>query len=313
MTSRRQRRQQRPGTQSASSVRKYKPPFPLNLLSSQITFYVIGLLAIVGSLFFFGNTALFGDDNPTNSDVIDITPEETGTPDPNDPNATATEEPVEIQQFDAPPVFTLDPEKDYVAVIETERGEVTIDLLEDEAPLTVNNFVFLANEGFYDGQQFFRVIPDFLAQAGDPTALGTGGPGYDLNPQPTPTPEPTPSATPEATGEAEATATPEFSEVPEPTEPPTPGPTPTPEGGENQPDPEEGLVAVAFDNLSGVFSGSQFFILLGDELTIEKGEYIAFGRVLEGLEILRLLTPRDPADIAPPDGDRIVSIRIVEQ
>ncbi|HET9200130.1 MAG TPA: peptidylprolyl isomerase [Dehalococcoidia bacterium] len=303
MTSRRQRRQERAGAQSVQKVSKYKPPFPLSLLSSQATFYVIGLLAIVGSLFFFFGGSLSDDTQDANEDVIDITPEEGGELDPNNPDATATEEPEEIQQFDAQPALSLEEGVDYAAVIETEAGEVTIDLLEDEAPLTVNNFVFLANQGFYDGQTFFRVIPDFLAQAGDPTGLGTGGPGYALNLQAEPAATPAPTASP---GAATATATPSSDA--------TPAITATPEGGEDQIDLVEGVVAMAFDNRTGEISGSQFFIVLADSLNLEKDEYVAFGEVLEGLDVFNQLTTRDPqANPNAPAGDEIISIRIVEQ
>ena len=300
MTSRRQRRQERAGAQSVQKVSKYKPPFPLNILSSQITFYVIGLFAIIGSLFFFFGSSITDDTQDANEDVIDITPEEGAELDPNDPNATATEEPEEIQQFGAQPPLTLEEGTDYVAVIETEQGEVRIDLLEEQSPIAVNNFVFLANEGFYDGQTFFRVIPDFLAQAGDPTGLGTGGPGYALNTQAAPAPEGTPGAESTVTATPSATA--------------TAAPTATPEGGENQPDLVEGIVAMAFDNRTGELSGSQFFIVLASELNLDKDEYLAFGEVLEGMEVLQALTARDPqTNPDTPPGDEIVSIRIVQQ
>ena len=75
--------------------------------------------------------------------------------------------------------MAIDPDKKYTAIMELEKGEnITIELFAKEAPNTVNNFVFLAREGFYDGGTFHRVIPDFMAQAGDPTGTGTGGPGY---------------------------------------------------------------------------------------------------------------------------------------
>jgi peptidylprolyl isomerase/peptidyl-prolyl cis-trans isomerase B (cyclophilin B) len=80
--------------------------------------------------------------------------------------------------YSEPPPMTLDPEKSYQAVIVTEKGEIVLDLYADRAPNTVNNFVFLAGEGFYDDTTFHRVLPDFMAQAGDPTGTGTGGPGY---------------------------------------------------------------------------------------------------------------------------------------
>lgn len=82
------------------------------------------------------------------------------------------------KQYDAPPEMVIDTSKAYTAVIETERGEIKARLLTDVAPNTVNNFVFLAREGFYDGTTFHRVIPGFVAQGGDPTGTGRGGPGY---------------------------------------------------------------------------------------------------------------------------------------
>ena len=72
----------------------------------------------------------------------------------------------------------LDPTLDYAAVIETNRGVVVVDLYQDQTPVTVNNFVFLALHRYYDGIVFHRVLEDFMAQTGDPTGTGTGGPGY---------------------------------------------------------------------------------------------------------------------------------------
>ncbi|MBM3140276.1 MAG: peptidylprolyl isomerase [Chloroflexi bacterium] len=80
--------------------------------------------------------------------------------------------------YDAPPPMTIDPSGTYRAVIHTEKGDITIRLLADVAPVTVNNFVFLARDGFYDGCTFHRVVPGFVAQGGDPTGSGRGGPGY---------------------------------------------------------------------------------------------------------------------------------------
>jgi cyclophilin family peptidyl-prolyl cis-trans isomerase len=82
------------------------------------------------------------------------------------------------QQWSAPPELTIDPSKDYTATITTNRGTITARLHAAEAPNTVNNFVFLAREGFYDGVIFHRVIKGFMLQGGDPTGTGTGGPGY---------------------------------------------------------------------------------------------------------------------------------------
>ena len=82
------------------------------------------------------------------------------------------------KQYDAAPEMVIDPSRNYTAVITTDRGEIRARLLADVAPKTVNNFVFLAREGFYDGTTFHRVIPGFVAQGGDPTGTGRGGPGY---------------------------------------------------------------------------------------------------------------------------------------
>ena len=72
----------------------------------------------------------------------------------------------------------IDESKRYAATIQTNRGDIVIDLHADKAPLTVNNFVALARDGFYDGVKFHRVIADFMIQGGDPTGSGSGGPGY---------------------------------------------------------------------------------------------------------------------------------------
>ena len=82
------------------------------------------------------------------------------------------------QQWSSPPPFSIDAASGYRAVIRTDRGDITVELLADRAPATVNNFVFLAREGFYDGVIFHRVIQGFMIQGGDPTGTGTGGPGY---------------------------------------------------------------------------------------------------------------------------------------
>ncbi len=82
------------------------------------------------------------------------------------------------KSYPKPPAFKLDLKKNYTAVFHTDAGDITIQLFADKVPNTVNNFVFLAREGFYDGTIFHRVIPDFMAQGGDPTGTGRGGPGY---------------------------------------------------------------------------------------------------------------------------------------
>jgi len=76
--------------------------------------------------------------------------------------------------------MVIDPQKVYTATLHTEKGDIVIHLHADKAPRTVNNFVFLARQGFYDGTIFHRVIANFMAQGGDPTGSGRGGPGYQF-------------------------------------------------------------------------------------------------------------------------------------
>ncbi len=81
-------------------------------------------------------------------------------------------------QWTTPPNMEIDPEKEYYAIINTDKGTMKLKLFSDKVPNTVNNFVFLCRQGFYDDTVFHRVITDFMAQAGDPTGTGRGGPGY---------------------------------------------------------------------------------------------------------------------------------------
>jgi peptidyl-prolyl cis-trans isomerase B (cyclophilin B) len=82
------------------------------------------------------------------------------------------------KQWDNPPEMQIDSMKTYMIKIETNRGVIEMELYPEHAPETVNNFVFLSREGFYDGVTFHRVISDFVIQGGDPMGTGTGGPGY---------------------------------------------------------------------------------------------------------------------------------------
>jgi len=84
------------------------------------------------------------------------------------------------KKYSALPARVIDPKKHYTATFKTEKGDFVIELFADQAPKTVNNFVFLAREKFYDGVTFHRVIKDFMVQGGDPTGTGTGGPGYQF-------------------------------------------------------------------------------------------------------------------------------------
>jgi cyclophilin family peptidyl-prolyl cis-trans isomerase len=82
------------------------------------------------------------------------------------------------KQWNTPPAMQIDPKKQYKARMETDNGTMVIELFADKTPMTVNNFVFLSREGYYDGIIFHRVIDNFMVQGGDPTGTGRGGPGY---------------------------------------------------------------------------------------------------------------------------------------
>ena len=84
------------------------------------------------------------------------------------------------RQYSSYPEMTLDPAKSYKATIKTNRGDIDLDLFAADAPKTVNNFMFLARDGYYDGLTFHRVIQGFVAQGGCPHGTGSGGPGYSF-------------------------------------------------------------------------------------------------------------------------------------
>jgi cyclophilin family peptidyl-prolyl cis-trans isomerase len=93
--------------------------------------------------------------------------------------ASNVEKPASAKQYDSAPPMTIDPDKHYTATVKMAKGgEFVIQLYADKAPVTVNNFVFLAREGYYNGVTFHRVLEGFMAQGGDPTGTGSGGPGY---------------------------------------------------------------------------------------------------------------------------------------
>ena len=103
------------------------------------------------------------------------TPAVIGTP---TPETAITAAGRTIRNYARAPEMEIDPEGSYSADIQTNQGTITVELYAEDAPITVNNFVFLARQGFYDGVIFHRVIPDFMIQGGDPTGTGTSGPGY---------------------------------------------------------------------------------------------------------------------------------------
>lgn len=153
-------------------------------------FYLTGILIMVLSLGAFFVGANLGAPAPDVEDPAaeaaeddeDEDAEATETPDATEtPEATATPEEDEVvRQYDAAPAFSIDPARRYTAVLRTEKGDITVELLPDAAPEAVNSFVFLARNRFYDGLTFHRVLEDFVAQAGDPSATSAGDVGYTL-------------------------------------------------------------------------------------------------------------------------------------
>jgi len=127
--------------------------------------YVLSLLVLV-ALLAGCSTAATPTPTPTLAPTPVPTPIQTPSPTPT------------IKLYSAPPPMTIDTSRNYTAIIETVKGNITLELFAKDVPVTVNNFVFLARAGFYDNCTFHRVIPGFVAQGGDPTGTGSGWPGY---------------------------------------------------------------------------------------------------------------------------------------
>jgi len=100
------------------------------------------------------------------------------------PSLPPNEESAVAKSYNSSPPMSIDPKKKYTATIETSAGTMTAELFPEDAPKTVNNFVFLARDGFYNGVIFHRIIPGFMIQGGDPTGTGRGGPGYKFDDEP---------------------------------------------------------------------------------------------------------------------------------
>jgi peptidyl-prolyl cis-trans isomerase B (cyclophilin B) len=94
------------------------------------------------------------------------------------PGGSCYGKPMSTQQWDSAPAMSIETDRTYTVTMETSKGAIELELYPEHAPKTVNNFLFLAGEGFYDGTTFHRVIPNFMIQGGDPTGTGRGGPGY---------------------------------------------------------------------------------------------------------------------------------------
>jgi len=212
--------------------------------------------------------AIMSGTMPGRGSTLEPTPTPIATEQPAEPTPTA--EPPQVKTYPNPPEMTIDASKEYFAVIETENGDIRLELFADQAPETVNNFVFLARDGFYDGLTFHFVDPELAAQTGDPTCtaseavtcMGEGGPGYTL-----------------------------------------PGET-------NEKKHVEGSVAMAENTDTYVTNGSQFFIVLQDLTHQLEGHNTVFGQVVEGMDVVRSLTPTDSRDPNAPPGDKILSVTI---
>ena len=169
--------------------------------------------------------------------------------------------PPKPKTYSAPPPMKIDISKQYTATIETEKGDLVIELFAKDVPVTVNNFVFLSREGFYDGSTFHRIIPGFMAQGGDPTGTGMGNPGYRFADEFT-----------------------QHTHV-------------------------AGVISMA--NAGPNTNGCQFFITYAPQHALD-GKHTVFGQLIEGMDVLKKLTPRDPNQRPDFEGDRIIRITIEE-
>lgn len=168
------------------------------------------------------------------------------------------------RQYTSCPAVTVQQNKQYIATLHTEKGNIMIQLFADKAPMTVNSFVFLAREGWYDNITFHRVLPELFAQTGDPSGTGKGNPGYYI-----------------------------ITEI---------DPTLTFH--------KPGMVAMV--NSGPDTSGSQFFITYAPAAQYN-GQYTIFGEVLDGMDVLKQLTPRDAQPgTNTPRGDKLLSVMIEE-
>jgi len=227
----------------------------------------VGIVGSVGLGAVMSGT--MGGGGSSSAPTVTVTATATATAQAEEPSPEAT--PYQVKTYAEPPEMAIDTNNQYFADIETEKGVIRLELFDDEAPQTVNNFVFLARDGFYDGLTFHYVDPELAAQAGDPacrasgvvTCIGEDGPGYTL---------------PKETNDKEHLA---------------------------------GTVAMAEDQ-NQVVNGSQFFIALRDLPELD-GHNTAFGQVVEGMDVVQSLTPRDPRDRTALPGDEILSVTIEEE
>ena len=166
---------------------------------------------------------------------------------------------VEFKDTGTMPPLLADTSQKYYAFMETEKGMLVLELFAEDVPMTVSNFIFLALQGYYNGTTFHRVIPNFMAQGGDPTGTGAGGPGYRF--------------ADEFTGHTHVAG------------------------------------ALSMANAGPNTNGSQFFICFTPQHGLD-GRHSVFGQLVEGMDVLKQLTPRDPSQNPKFTGDRIISVTI---
>jgi cyclophilin family peptidyl-prolyl cis-trans isomerase len=170
---------------------------------------------------------------------------------------------IKFKDIGTMPPLLADTSKKYTATLETEKGNLVIELFAKDVPMTVSNFVYLAMQGYYDGTTFHRVIPGFMAQGGDPTGTGMGGPGYTF-----------------------ANEITEHKHV-------------------------AGTLSMAHSALPDS-NGSQFFICYVPQPALD-GSYSAFGQLVEGMDVLQNITPRDPTQNPQFEGDKLIRVTIEEE
>jgi peptidylprolyl isomerase len=172
---------------------------------------------------------------------------------------------LQAQQYSDCPPMTIDTEADYTATLHTEKGDIVLALYPDIAPVTVNNFIFLAENDYYDNSPFYAVIDGFIAQAGDPSGTGWGNPGFLYG--------------------LEVSADLTFDRP----------------------------YMLAMANSGPDTSNSQFFITFSP-LTYLNGKHTIFGEVIDGINVLETLTPRDPEkNPLLPMSEMILDITIKKQ
>jgi cyclophilin family peptidyl-prolyl cis-trans isomerase len=154
---------------------------PFGLFSNVRLFYLIGIIIMVGSLALGGNICR-NQANRSPTPTPAPTSAETSTPSPDQVTPTPTVE--QVKQWPAAPAMAIDTAKTYTATLKTSKGDIVLSLYAADAPNTVNNFVFLAQQGFFNGLPFYYADPNSFVASGDPAGNGKGGPGYELANEP---------------------------------------------------------------------------------------------------------------------------------